>query len=649
MDQPTTLDHPGSVSSDPVAAERTAADRTATDTFTLLAGVVVIAGLYFGRDVLIPITLSILLSFILVPIVELLRRMRLGRVPAVLLAVLVALGVILGFGTVIGSQVAQLAGDIPKYAETVEKKVEIVRNYTTGRLADLASKVGRQAPQPGPTPAKPGGPPSTSDAQSPARAAVAPATAPADTASSSPLELAQRYLSPILSPIATLGIVFVVAIFILLQRDDLRDRFIRLFGATGIHRTTSAIDDAGRRLSRYFLTQLAINASFGLVVGIGLFFIGVPNPVLWGMLSALMRFVPYIGSFISAGLPIALAAAVEPGWSMAIWTAALYLVVELTVSQAIEPLLYGHSTGLSPFAVVVSAIFWSWLWGPIGLILSMPLTLCLVVLGAHVERLAFLEIMLGDRPALTPVESFYQRVLAGDADNAQDHAEAVLKTESLSRYYDDVLLPGLKMASIDAERAVLTPGQLERIRDTAIGLITELGSHDDAVPEGKAAHSEIAPPLPHPEAMILCVAGRGPLDDVASGALAQILVKHGLPARTMRHAAASREAIATLDVTGVTMMCVSYLELTGTPSNLRFLMSRLRRRLPGVPILAGLWPTGDTTLTDDRIRASVGADYYATSLQDAVRDCLLQTAQPPQASRLTAMNASDAGMVRTAV
>jgi len=164
-----------------------------------------------------------------------------------------------------------------------------------------------------------------------------------------------------------------------------------------------------------------------LVIGVGLYFIGVLNPVLWGMLSALLRFVPYIGSFIAAGLPIALAAAVDPGWSMAIWTAALYLVIELLVGQAVEPMIYGHSTGLSPLAVVVAAIFWSWLWGPIGLILSMPLTLCLVVLGRHVERLEFLDVLLGDRPALTSVESFYQRILAGDADEAQDHAELLLK------------------------------------------------------------------------------------------------------------------------------------------------------------------------------------------------------------------------------
>jgi len=441
----------------------------------LQVGVVVIVALYFGKEVLIPITLAILLSFVIAPLVDLVRRTGLGRVPAVLLAVLIALSVILAIGGVIGSQVAQVANNIPQYVTTVEKKVEVIRAYTVGRIATIVGNIGRQAP-------------GTADVQgpkpSPSRPVASVPTgqkAPVPDASStesSPLAIAERYLSPLLSPLATLGIVFVVSVFALLQREDLRDRFIRLLGATDLHRTTMAMDDAGRRLSRYFLTQLGINASFGIIIGIGLFYIGVPNPVLWAILSALLRFVPYIGSFISAALPIALAAAVDPGWMMTIWTAALYVVVEVLVSQAVEPVLYGHSTGLSPFAVVVSAIFWSWLWGPIGLILSMPLTLCLVVLGRHVERLAFLDVMLGDRPALTPIEMFYQRILSGDADEAEDHAELLLKERSLSSYYDDVALKGLQLAAKDAQRGVLQWEQLERVRNTIKVLITELGSRE---------------------------------------------------------------------------------------------------------------------------------------------------------------------------
>jgi predicted PurR-regulated permease PerM len=436
----------------------------------LQVGVVVIAALYLGREVLIPITLAILLSFLLAPIVELLGRAKLGRVPAVLLAVIMALGVMTGFGSVIGSQLAQLAGNIPQYSVTIEQKVDTVRAYTIGRLDRFVGSLGHQVEPLGISRTPAGAHPLAGS--SPAGATPQSAPAAAATPGDSLLALAERYLSTALLPLATVGIVFVVAIFILLQREDLRDRLIRLFGATDLHRTTSAMDDAARRLSKYFLTQFGINATFGLVIGVGLYFIGVPNPVLWGMLSALLRFVPYIGSFIAAGLPIALAAAVDPGWSMALWTAALYIVIELLVGQAIEPMMYGRGTGLSPLAVVVAAIFWSWLWGPIGLILSMPLTLCLVVLGRHVERLEFLEVLLGDRPALTPVESFYQRILAGDADEAQDHAELLLKDRSLSWYYDEVALRGLQLAAEDAQRGVLHGEQLERVKNTIKELVS---------------------------------------------------------------------------------------------------------------------------------------------------------------------------------
>ncbi len=606
---------------------------------------VVIAALYFAREILIPITLAILLSFLLVPIVELLRRARFGRVPAVLLAVIMALSLILGFGGAIGSQVAQLATNIPQYAVTIEKKVDTLRAYSVGRIASLVDRLGHQDAPLDTSQIPPGTRPPA--ASSPAKTNSETAPAAAGAAAASPVALAERYLSPALSPLVTTGIVFVVAIFILLQREDLRDRLIRLFGATDLHRTTAALDDAARRLSRYFLTQLAINATFGLVIGIGLYFIGVPNPVLWGMLSALLRFVPYIGSFIAAGLPIALAAAVEPGWSMAIWTAALYVAVELLVGQAVEPMLYGHSTGLSPLAVVVAAIFWSWLWGPIGLILSMPLTLCVVVLGRYVERLEFLAVLLGDRPALTPVERFYQRILAGDADEAQDHAELLLKDHSLSSYYDEVALKGLQLAANDAQRGVLHQEQLERVKNTIKELVSELAIHDDREPAPEKSDDEAAAPprderempkAPPPdcyerkreefepawrtEAPVLCLAGKGPLDEAASAMLAQLLGKHGLGARIVPYEAASRETVASLDVSGITIVCISYLDISGTPSHLRYLIRRLRRKLPHVPILVGLWPTGDEVLKEARVRAIIGADCCSTSLREAVSYCI---------------------------
>jgi len=603
--------------------------------------VMIVATLYFGKEVLVPVTLALLLAFVLAPLVELLRRIHLGKVPSVLLGVIMALGIILAIGAVIGEQIAQLSGDIPKYATTVEAKIARVRTYTVGRLENLADRIGPQAAVPHPEQGAPG--PYTVPT-----IAAPKAAAPQITQSgSSPWELAERYLTSVLSPLATIGIVFVVAVFALLQREDLRDRLIRLVGSDDLHRTTLAIDDGGRRLSRYFVTQLSINGIFGVVIGIGLLSIGVPNPVLWGILSALLRFVPYVGSFISALLPMALAAAIQPGWSMTLWTAALYAVVEGVTGQVIEPMVYGHATGLSPFSVVVAAIFWSWLWGPIGLILSTPLTLCLVVMGRHVKRLEFLDVMLGDRPALTPVESFYQRVLAGDADEAQDHAETLLKERSLSTYYDEVALKGLQLAANDAQRGELNHDQLDRVKTTIKTLVDGLGGHEDkqppphkhdkgaveppddekALPQnpepaGEKAPENKLPPAWRDSSAILCIAGRGPLDEAAAAMLAQLLGKHGMGARLVSYDEVSRERIDSLDVTGVAMACMSYLDISGSPAHLRYLMRRLRQRLPrNAPILVGLWPSEDPTLKDKAAQQAIGADYFTSSLCEAIAAC----------------------------
>src|SRR4029078_7631743 len=249
-------------------------------------------------------------------------------------------------------------------------------------------------------------------------------------------------------------VVVIFVIFILLQRQDLRNRLIRLAGAQDLQRTTAALDDAGQRLSRLFLIQLALNAAFGLVIGIGLWFIGVPSAPLWGMLAMILRFVPYIGAVIAAIFPLILAAAVDPGWTMVFWTVALFLAVEPIAGHAIEPLLYGHSVGMSPVAVVTSATFWTWLWGPIGLVLATPLTMSLVVLGCHVDRLKFLDVMFGDQPALKPEELVYQRLLAGDPMEAAEQAQEFLKEKPLLSYYQDVLIEGLKLAQVDAERGL---------------------------------------------------------------------------------------------------------------------------------------------------------------------------------------------------
>jgi hypothetical protein len=387
-----------------------------------------------------------------------------------------------------------------------------------------------------------------------------------------------------------------------------------------------AMDDAGRRLGRYFLTQLALNATFGCVIGVGLLLIGVPNPVLWGIVATLMRFVPYMGAILAAALPLALAAAVDPGWSMVLWTAALFLITEGIMGQAVEPLVYGRSTGLSPVSVVIAAIFWGWLWGPIGLILSMPLTLCLVVLGRHVERLEFLDVLLGNRPALTPAENFYHRMLAGDVDEVQDYAETVLKTRTLSAYYDEIAIPGLQLAATDMARDVLSEAQIARIRQGVAELLDELSDADEGEPPE-------TPPAPLPPAWcapgaVLCVAGRGALDDMASAMLAQLLGKHGLGTSVAPHAVVgSRAAPLAHTLEGVLMVCVSYTRITGTPAHLRYAVRRLRNRLPGAIILVALWP--EEIVADQRLRAAIGADRYAVSLREVVSACLTEAGRAP--------------------
>ena len=608
---------------------------------TLAVCVVVVAGLYLGREVLIPITLAVLLSFVLAPIVHVLRRMHLGRAPAVLLTVVLALALILGLAGLIGSQIADLADQIPLYQTTIEQKIDTVRGLSIGRISAVMHEMGAKFAHDGAT-----HPPEPERGQN-GKPVAPPIPVEVHEPAPSPLAMAERVLSPVISPLSTTAIVFIFSIFILLQRQDLRDRLIRLFGSEDLHRTTSAMDDAARRLSRYFLMQLAINAGFGTVIGTGLLVIGVPSPLVWGILTMLLRFVPYIGVPIASALPLLLAASVDPGWSMVVWAAALYVVGELVTGQVIEPLVYGQSTGLSPFSVIVAATFWTWLWGPIGLILSTPLTLLLVVVGRHVKRLEFLDVLLGDRPALTPVESFYQRMLAGDPDEALDQAELLLRDRPLSSYYDEVAIKGLQMAANDAARGVLTAPQLARIIDAVDGLIQDLDDHDDddpqpadagASPAGPGLSEHTLPRRPPPglpdgaapvlsaawasAAPVLCVAGRGVLDQAAAGMLAQLLGKHGLGASVVPYDAVSRARMGGLDVAGVAMVCVTYLEIGGSPSHIRYLVRRLRAKMPHTPVLVGLWPGETEALSDDRLRAAVDSEFFARSLHGAVQACL---------------------------
>ncbi|MGB8043206.1 MAG: AI-2E family transporter, partial [Pseudolabrys sp.] len=446
--------------------------------------------------------------------------------------------------------------------------------------------------------------------------------------------------SPLLHPLMTSGIVIIFVIFTLLQREDLRNRLIRLAGSHDLQKTTVALNDAAQRLSRLFLSQLALNSAFGLVIGTGLWFIGIPSAVLWGILAGILRFVPYIGVFIAVIFPLALAVAVDPGWSLLMWCAALFLIVEPLVGQVIEPLLYGRSTGLSPVAVVVSATFWTALWGPIGLVLATPLTICLVVLGRHVENLKFLEVMFGDRPPLSPPQLFYQRMLAEDPAEALDNAEQFLKERPLAAYYDEVVLKGLNLAQADLDRDALDALHLQRIKDSVIELVKELEDHEDQPQkdstkdvEAAAAVDSIEDPRVYNfpvlakdklgthwrgKAPVLCIAGRSGLDEAAANMLAQILSKHGIGARVEGADALSTANIFRLETTGIAMVCVSFLN-TSSIAHMRFTIRRLRRKLPDVMIVLGSWNAeADTRVLADAVKA----DGVALTLHGAAKLCL---------------------------
>ena len=605
---------------------------------TVLLSVVVIAALYLGREVFVPIALAGLLSFVLAPPVGVLQRWYVPRSVAVIVVGLLAFAAIFGLGAVMVSQLNQLADELPRYQATLREKIQSLRGATTGtgtleRASQVLKDLGKEIDKP-----------RIRSLNAPRGEGLSPdSPIPVEVRLPDPgaLESLVALIRPLLYPLTTTGIVAIFVIFILFQRQDLRNRLVRLAGAQDLQRTTAALDDAGQRLSRLFLTQLALNAGFGLVIGLGLWVIGVPSAPLWGMLAMIMRFVPYIGALISAIFPLILAAAVGPDWSMVLWTGALFVIVEPIVGHVIEPMVYGHSAGLSPVAVITAATFWTWLWGPIGLVLATPLTICLVVLGRHVDRLKFLEVMFGDRPPLTPAELIYQRLLARDPVEAAEQAQAYLNDKPLISYYDDILLNGLKLAQADADRGLLDEEHQHRIRDGVAEIIDDLDGHADkseSLP-GADANAEAESPLEvlntaeaaqavrllperwragHP---VLCIPGSGLLDEAAAMIVAQLVQRLGIGARAELAGALSMSRIFGWDPTGVALVCLCYVE-NATPAEIRYAIRRIRRRAPDVFIFAVL--LGDTERID-RQGASASTDIVEHSLR-ATLDRILAVA-----------------------
>lgn len=575
----------------------------------------IIAVLYFGRDVFVPLALAILLSFVLAPGVRFLQRLRCPRGLAVACVVLLAFAAIFALGTLMVSQVTQLATDLPRYQSTMQEKIKSMQGALSAsgplrRAADVLQELGKELKR-APASAPETMPPSDrSVANAPGKDAPArPVLVEMREQDGGPFQIVTNLISPLLHPLATTGIIVIFVVFILAQRDDLRNRLIRLAGTRDLHKTTAAIDDAAHRLSRLFLAQILLNSAFGLTIGIGLWLIGIPTPALWGALAGILRFVPFIGAFIAATFPLFLAVAVDPGWSMLLWTAALFIIIEPLVGHVIEPLVAGHSTGLSPVAVLVAATFWTVLWGPIGLVLATPLTMCLVVLGRHTNRLQFIDVMFGDEPALSAPQIFYQRVLAGDPVEATAQAREILKTESVMGYYEEVALAGLRLAHADAVRGSLDLERQQKILDSIQSIVESIPQK----PQSRTDSPDDTDPGPLKDVSIFCVGGRAPLDQAAALLLCNLLGTHGFNVSTLGAQASSKIAVPA----GQTVLvCLS---LFDAPSamHVRYAVRALRHRAPGAAVMVGLWRARDPRLVSE-IRQQAIPDYVVTSLDEAL-------------------------------
>ncbi len=590
-----------------------------TSLAALNAAAIVILALYFGRDLLVPLVLSVLLAFVLAPIVVLLQRARLGRAPSVLLAVTLAFVAIIGMGVIVGRELTDLAQSLPTYQDTIQEKVKslTIGGEAVTRLLDgLRSMLG-------------GGPSETHLTVMPPALKAAPAS-PAAAAATPGLDAASAFsllrtvVAPLFGPLATAGVVAVFAIFVLMAREDLRDRLVRLLGREDLHRSILALNDAASRLSRYFLFQLLLNASFGVFVTAGLWLAGLPSPALWGILAGTMRFVPFIGTAIAVIPPVLLAVVVAPGWSLTFIVLGLFILTDVIVSQIVEPLLYGHSTGLSPIAVIVSAAFWAFLWGPVGLLLATPLTVCLVVVGRYIEPLAFIEVILGDRPPLEPAETFYQRALEGDGRELLAQARRCIAATSLADYYDKVAMLGLALAQTDLARDALEFERLDRIHAQIEALLGQLAA---SLPRAPHEQNAQPPDWSRPGA-VLCIPGRGQLDGLAATMAVQVMQDAGFGASPVANAALDDSA----DKTGfpqVAMCCLSVLDKGSTASGVRYLLRRIQRQMPGATIVVCLWhaEAGSTLL--QTLRAEGEDETITLSLGELVALAKAQAARDP--------------------
>jgi predicted PurR-regulated permease PerM len=589
--------------------------------------------LHFGSEVFLPLAIATLITFALSPLISALRRRGLPRFVAVLTAVTVTfsgIGVIL---VIMGAQVGLVVQSLPTYQSNIILKLD---DWTAaqgssnvlGRFVDMISRINAEisnALAEGTAGAMQG-----SGEPQPVTVAV--------VESQSVWRLLQDVLFPVVSPLVTAGLIIVVVIFMLMERDDIRDRFIRLTGANDLHRTTEMLEDAGSRVASYLLIQILVNVIYAVPIGIGLWLIGVPNPTLWAFVTLILRFVPYIGPIIAASLPLIIAFAASPDWSMVLWTAALFLVVELITSNILEPRLYGSRTGLSPLAVIIAAIVWTWIWGPMGLILSTPMTVCLVVLGRYLPQFEVFDILFGDNPMLAAHARLYQRLLAGDTVDPVTRAEEALETEFLVDYYQSVGLPALLLAQADYDRGVLTQAQEEGIARSARRFVRALEPvvAEERAESGAETDSQGGDPI-----RIIVAGGRSNLDDVAARMLGHALAAGGAVVTPLRRADLIASAVLGAGSPEPTAVVLNFLDPSPARASL-LIVRRIKRAMPGLRVGVVIWAmpeqllqvagpagaSGPATAAALRDLENIGADFVASSMDEAISMAL--SPEPPR-------------------
>lgn len=599
-----------------------------TSWILMLASIaVVVAALYLAKGLLVPVTLAVLLSFLLSPVCNWLERWRMGRIPAVLVTA------VLGF-TLLGAvvwaavdQMSRLAPNIPEYRENVEAKLNSVNQYAVaalGKLTNSAQGVGENLS-------------STSSADQARGTQESPFSVRVLSSPASPLEFVSGMFGTVVEALGTAGIVIVLVVFFLIQREDLRDRFMHLVGKGRVTLTTQMLEDAGVRVSRYLSMLFFLNVTFGISIGVGLYFIGVPNAVLCGIVAMAFRFVPYIGPWIAAVMPIGLSLAFSPGWGPTIWTVGLFVVLELFNNNLLEPWLYGKNTGVSPVAVMLAAVFWMWLWGPVGLLLATPLTVCVLVVGKHVPQLSFLDILLGTDEVFEPQERIYQRLVAGDQEQAAELFEGYLEKQPLVEVYDTVLIPALALAETHWQLGELTEGKHEFIVQSLKELIQERGERQQEIQakEDKAAAAVItadgngAAPSNAQPLRVLCLPARTEADEITALMLAQVLSSRGCVVRVVPITSLAEKLDDLVDQGIPDVICVC-----ATPPaavmHARYLCKRLRDRLAKVNLVVGVWNTqGDMDKATDRIGCDALVVATLAGAQEQVRLLMPAVASVP--------------------